>query len=464
MNRRYLVIFLMFCIHITSFTHAATAPGGGGRWTEKTVTRVGLDDVIEATARQQVTRNGSSVTLEAVIRKTVDRQAVGRVLLSRLLAGGLLVGTTQSLLDAIGWVMEDGVYIKYKTDDDPTVPPNTEYYIRVSGPAGKSYFGETPDPACRAAASVDLKDGYKREYVSFSGVTSGSCKIKMTWIKTGEESSGFYAWQKVHNPNYDPNKPPKEKQKIVLTDELMGDIAVGDYTDPVDSSKDKKDRKWTGVEDAYQNDPSGTGNELSDALDDSMDNAPETPSKPSTPPEKDGSGQKYPTGKDKGTEGTTDQDKDPTTGEPTGSGSFNLPAWCLWAADQCQWHKEDKKHQEDETKVWEDEKKHRADEKTFWQTIKDFFTKEEHPDDQDTEVEITDDQLPDLDRNLFQASGQCPPDFTYDFPLPLGGTYKISYSYETACFWFSKLYYIIVTVGFAIGLKIITGVESRQDG
>ena len=126
--KRIFILFLLFSFHLTTFTYAATAPNSGGGWPNKTITRVGLDDVIEATARQQAIRNGSSVTLEAVVRETVNRQAVGKVLLSRLLAGGLLIGATQSLIEGIGWVMEDGVYVKYK-DKNPEL--NSQFIYRV---------------------------------------------------------------------------------------------------------------------------------------------------------------------------------------------------------------------------------------------------------------------------------------------------------------------------------------------
>ncbi|ENX04615.1 hypothetical protein [Acinetobacter courvalinii] len=487
--KKIFILFLLFSYHLTTFTHAATAPSGGG-WNPKTVTRVGLDDIIEATARQQTIRNGSSVTLEAVVRETVNRRAVGKVLLSRLLAGGVLVGVTQSLLDGIGWVMEDGVYVKYKTDGQSKDKPQTRIYYKNGAVYSDDYLGTFSKCNGFYSALSELESCLKSNlktpnqdtiikradfdtYVSNALNRIKNSKTSMTTTissetyfveRTGTKLKGFDVIVGI-DVTIPPDQEP-QKRKIVLTDDMMGDIAVGDYTDPVDSSKDKKDRIWTGVEEAYQNDPTGTGNELSNNLDDKMDAAPETPSKPSTPPQTDGEGQKHPTDKDKGTEGTTDQDKDPTTGQPTGSGSFNLPAWCLWAADQCQWHKEDKKHQEDETKVWEDEKKHRGDEKTFWQKVTDFFdwVKEEPEKDDDQEQPDIDDKgiFSKTFDYVFSLSKQCPPDIPFQFESTyISGSYSINMNW--LCMIFTFLGYPLVFASHATGIWILYEAVIRKE-
>ncbi|MQZ29608.1 hypothetical protein F4U02_01130 [Acinetobacter haemolyticus] len=410
--KKIIVFLLSLTIAYTpALVWASTAPSGNG-WNPKSVTRVGLDDIIEATARKQVVRNGSSVTLEAVVRETVKRQQVGKVLLGRILGGGIGVAGITALIGAVGWVMEDGVYVKYKTDRDPKDPPNSEYYYR-SSVATVVYYAKTREELSGIVVSAAnaLNNGYKYSLISITGtIEEGLFKVEME--RNGTKSEGGFTYLRVKNTKYDPDKED-EKQKFVLTPEMVGDLSVGDYTDPVDSKKDKKDRIWTDVENAYKEDPSGIGNELSNALDGKMDAAPETPSKPQTDPPTYGDGQKYPTNQDKGTDGKTDQEVDPETGQPTGQGSFTLPAWCLWAADNCEWHKEDKAHQTQEKTVWEDEKKHRADEKTFWQTIKDWldWTKEEPEQDTDTQVEVQ--QPEEFDTSIFtkdrfQVSRQCP--------------------------------------------------------
>ncbi|MCH7378601.1 MULTISPECIES: hypothetical protein [Acinetobacter] len=481
--KRIFILFLLFSFHLTTFTYAATAPNSGGGWPNKTITRVGLDDVIEATARQQAIRNGSSVTLEAVVRETVNRQAVGKVLLSRLLAGGLLIGATQSLIEGIGWVMEDGVYVKYK-DKNPEL--NSQFIYRVDTTnysyvsyqdAAANYFKQKlnkQDPRTYSALKSISVDGQ----CDFFWGGAHWCNLKVYYYTErgnidinpdadpdAPPSSFPLQVNKVPNPDYEPD-PSDNKERIVLTDKMVGDMAVGDYTDPVDSKNDKKDRKWTGVEQAYEHDPSGTGNELSNALDYKMDNAPETPTKPNTPPQTDGQGQKHPTDKDKGTEGKTDQEKDPTTGQPTGSGTFNLPEWCLWAADQCQWHKEDKKHQEDETKVWEDEKKHRGDEKTFWQKVIDFFDWVKEEPEKDNEQE-----QPDIDDKgifsktfdyVFSLSKQCPPDIPINLETKFfSGSFV--FSLKWLCMIFTFLGYPLVFASHCTGVWILYEAVIRKE-
>lgn len=405
--KKIIVFLLSLTIAYTpALVFASTSPDG--KWGSKTVTRVGLDDIIEATARKQVVKNGSSVTLEAVVRETVRREAVGKVLLSRILGGGIAIAGITALIEGVGWVMENGQYVKYK-DVDPDLP-DKEYVwctyqkcFATSQEAFDYWVTKDTNYVQHKVTGIRLTNNMTTAWYDHTKKRPSDLSKQLT---------GTAGFNKTENPKYDPTKDP-ERQRIVLTDALTGDLAVGDYTDPVDSSKDKKDRVWTGVESAYQNDPNGIGNDLSDALDDKMDNAPETPTKPDTPPQTDGEGQKYPTDQDKGTDGKTDQDVDPETGQPTGQGSFTLPAWCLWAADNCEWHKEDKAHQTQEKTVWQDEKKHRDDQKTFWQTVKDWFdwTKEEPEQDTDTEVDV--EQPEEFDTSIFtkdrfQVSRQCP--------------------------------------------------------
>ena len=460
--KKIFILFLLFSFHLTTFTHAATAPsGGGGRWVDKTLSRVGLDDIIEATARQQAVRNGSSVTLEAVVRETVKRQAVGKVLLQRILGGGIAVAGITALIEGIGWVMENGQYVKYKRTDDklPDVPLVWVYL------GEKDKLFETAESACKAQFPQN-PDIHKWRYsrTVMTTLESADCMgFSPETPESGKDTKNTGV-SKIKNPNYDPKAPPPEK--IVLTDKLTGDIAVGDYTDPVNSSKDKKDRVWTDVTSAYENDPNGIGNELSDALDDKMDNAPETTTKPSKPPETDGAGQKYPTDKDKGTEGTTEQDKDPTTGQPTGSGSFNLPKWCLWAADNCEWHKEDKAHQTQEKTVWEDEKKHRGDEKTFWQKVTDFFDWVKEEPEKDNEQE-----QPDIDDKgifsktfdyVFSLSKQCPPDIPINFETKFfSGSFV--FSLKWLCMIFTFLGYPLVFASHCTGVWILYEAVIRKE-
>lgn len=164
----------------------------------------------------------------------------------------------------------------------------------------------------------------------------------------------------MKNPHYVPGTPPKTDQRILLTPDLVGDMAVGDYTDPTgEPANDRKTGVWTGVEQAYQHDPNGVGDEIADAIDNKHENNPEKDSKPKPVPlvfpdgkfnpdafpVPDAPGAKYPAPDvAPGTEGTTKPDTNPDgtpktdpDGNPTGTGTFQLPQFCSWATVVCEW-------------------------------------------------------------------------------------------------------------------------------
>lgn len=450
-----IIIFLVLSLFLTP-TFSATAPsGGGGGWTNKTVTRVALSDVIEATARQQAMRNGTAVTLEAVVQETINRQAVGKVILKRLLAGGLLISATQSLLDGIGWVMEDGVYVKYKYPDqdkpDPSKPRIYEYIC-----LDKKYHNTLAQLETCALADMQKRfpEYFDRAKATMNSPLEGEVKI---FYKKSDSYTTYY-FNYVENPFYNPSAPEQKPERVVLTDQLAGDLAVGDYTDPVDQSKNKKDKVWTDVENSYKPDPTGTGNDLSDKIDNKLDNAPETNNKPSNKPKPDADGQKYPAPDEKpGGQGETENKPNPETGTQTGT--FTLPDWCLWAADQCQWHKEEKE-------VWKEEKKQRDDEKSFWEKVTDWFdwTKEEPDDKEEPEQPEIDDKgiFARTFDTVFSLSKQCPPDLPWSIDAYyFKGSYSINLNW--LCMIFTFLGYPLVLASHCVGLWIMYEAVIRKE-
>ncbi|MBK5646372.1 MAG: hypothetical protein I4N51_04160 [Acinetobacter sp.] len=433
-----IIIFLILSLFLTPTFAAAPSPSGGG-WGPPTVTRVALTDVIEATARQQAMRNGTAVTLEAVVQETINRQSIGKVLLKRLLAGGLLIGATQSLLDGIGWVMEDGVYVKYKDNS------YGHEFSRIS-PVNFTDFDTFSKDSF--LTGIDLSPS------SIALLNSANFQQQVTLTGTCKVSTMYCQGEKTFAVIIRPAET--SKQKIPLTPDLLGDLAVGDYTDPVDESKNKKDKVWTDVENSYK--PDVTGNDLNDKINNKLDNAPETNNKPSNKPKPDGDAQKYPAPDQKpGGQGETDNKTDPETGNQTGN--FTLPDWCLWAADQCQWHKEEKE-------VWKEEKEQRDSEKSFWQKVTDWFDwtkeapeKEEEPD----RPEIDDKGI--FSRTfdtVFSLSKQCPPDLPYSIDAYyFKGDYTISLNW--LCMIFTFLGYPLQLLSHCIGLWIMYEAVIRKE-
>lgn len=432
-----IILFLTMSFFLTPSFAAAPSPSGG--WGPPTVTRVALTDVIEATARQQAIRNGTAVTLEAVVQETINRQAVGKVLLKRLLAGGLLIGATQSLLDGIGWVMEDGVYVKYKIPDEN--PKDVQKTWCFQNASSKYYCSKS---------ALSLKNIYKSQYPQYPAEYEWRALNPDAWYlvlrEKKESTSGGVSvtFLYIKNPYYDPNAQPPKPQKITLTSDLLGDLAVGDYTDPVDPSADKKDKVWTDVENSYK--PDVTGNDLNDKINNKLDNAPETNNKPSTSPKPDGDGQKYPAPDEKpGGQGETENTTDPETGNQ--AGNFTLPDWCLWAADQCQWHKEDKKHQEEETSFWDSTK-------TFFKSVTDFFdwTKDDKDDGDQEEQQPDTSSLDKKFDTTFNASGTCPPNPRIEFPL-VGA---VELPFTKICDFFSFLRFGVLTGASLLACWIVS--------
>lgn len=400
MSNRLLVYIVSLYLVLTPTIYAASpSSSGGGKWSTPNITRVALTDVIEATARQQAIRNGTSVTLEAVVQETINRRAIGQVLLKRLLAGGLLVTATQSLLDGIGWVMEDGVYVKYKQVPSSDFPDSKYIWTSIYGNETRCNTAK-----CAIDKAVAISKNKPEYYDVFSSNLVYEDQLRVKWTfnyKTSQDSPVYTLYQYANaslNPKYDPNKQP-ETERIVLTDKHVGDLAVGDYTDPVDEKYNKKDKVWTDVENSYK--PDVTGNDLNDRINNKFDNAPETDTKPTTKPKIDGDGQKYPAPDTKpGGQGETET-------KPDGQGTFTLPDWCTWAADNCQWHQEDKQHQ--------------TEEKSFWSDIRDWFnwTKEE-PTLEDDSLEIDQDDITDYQRKDYVTFGKTCPFSPHQVSLPLG--------------------------------------------
>lgn len=417
---------------------------------------------------------------------------VGSSMLKRIYSPQAIVGTAAvtGLLAAIGWVMENGVYVKKVPDSDPNDPNNVSYshLWRFTGtatltqnPSNLSCTNFTlPYDQAIQRSQYCLRNMSVKEPTKTGIEIVSSIKINVwrSHINTNfPDAKMEFPLNRIPNPNYDPVKPPKT---VPLTAALLGAAMLGKgYKDPDPNFNNDtvNTDKYTSVKETYEKDPSGVGNERSDEMDDKLKNAkptddgkpsyvghPKYDDKPLSDNRDDTSDRSW---DEKGDESTGDikDEKDPETDESTGNQSITIkfPLFCSWASKMCLWYDDwkasDKIYKEHMTKT-ED---HQASEKSFWATVKDWFDwtkKEEQPENDDTEVDLINEALPDVNTSILNASGQCPPDFSYPFPLPMGGTFTISYSYATACYWFSKLYYIVVSVAWIIAFRIVTSTNT----
>lgn len=400
----------------------------------------------------------------------VDKPTIGKVglpMLKRLASPQALLGTAaiSALLGAIGWVMEDGVYVKkIPLDDDP----NSEY-IWITGGWTQSIAETYQQSGSKFADAYCSAYGYGQCYVKSYKVNSlTSVDVEVLKI-SNDMRIGTFSAEKKPNPNYDPKKDPKTKT-VPLTAPLLGAAMLGkDYKDPdpkFDNSRVNTD-VWTSVKETYEKDPTGTGNETADDFDTRIKNAPPTPDGKPAPiedprysnnPSNDDDKTNDRSWDEKGDEakGDIDSKKDPVTGEDTGNKSITLqfPVFCEWAFSVCKWYddwKASDKVYKDHIKKTED---HQSSEKTFWTKVTDFFkwakdesdTDNEEPQEPDTTV---------LDRDFdtkFEVNAQCPPNPKIEFPI-VG---PVELGFNKICDFFSFLKFGVLTASSMLACWIVS--------
>lgn len=381
MNKKLIILAaILFYLSVYLFSQNAHASDQGDWWLQRNVTiGDGLNEHrrINVTSRTAydapITKDGITkmerLFKNVVVEDVPSKQKLGKTLLSRAkaykggLAGVLGGAAITGMIEAVGWVMEDGTYVKYKNPE-----PNTDCGIdgenctellniwystnrtdlgtySSAEQAANAYFNKNTSPPPQEVK--DLK-------CTLTTITSATCSASIKnaygyWVGTLSTD----VKQKT-NPKY---SGEKEKERIMITDEDVGGIASGDYKDPVNPVYDITDKKYkTPVIDAYQHDPNGIGDELANEIDDRIKNAPPTSdgkpapvgdSRYSTAPQSDTTtnDRSWTEETDTTGEGTTTPVTDPETGEATGqqSISFKFPEFCQWAFKVCDWYDEWKK-------------------------------------------------------------------------------------------------------------------------
>jgi len=505
------ILLILLCTAFTSPVFAGAAEQWNGSPRQMTIADMGMrtrngigvgnvkaaNGMINADITQRVTVDGSNATINTKVAIPANDDTFARKTASHaknLLRGGAVaVGAAaamQLILDGVGWVIDEGgkVTKKPNPDDVPYNHPSGQFYYII---AGTEYKSSTASGVCSQVASAMGSQTWMGKISYSSKGTYGAC-VGQYW-QTG------WPILRINNPAYNPSSPPPTN--VQVPDGQIEDAFYDWFknnphsiTDPVTTYiYSPKDSQGNALPKSPEGkDPSFGPNEITDEM---MDNYmahrdanlqnPYTTSisdstQTDTTQNPDGSKTTTTTNPD-GSKTTTrtDTKTDPDTGEvtttvtetttmPDGSTSTKtetstqtkpnpekteMQPFCEYAASLCAWLNKDIEH--------------KAEEKSLWQKITEWFdwTKEE-PDhkDEDTEVDVSEMEIPDVKTNLFNASGQCPPDFSYPFPLPNGSTYTITYSYLDVCEWFGKLYYITVTCGWIAAYMIVVGRGEKKNG
>jgi hypothetical protein len=355
-----------------------------------------------------------------------DRSAVGGVMHKRLtqaaVGGGVgLIGVAavDVLLKGIGWIMEDGVYVKIRKGD-PSSPddPAVEYIYSTSlYPTQAS----TPSGLCKTQS---IPSGWTSTHMEGGTYGFGYCLIDRS--STGLNNVKDQITRRP-NPKFDPNAPSNPKdQKIPLTPQELADIMFGDYAgDPDSGIAPKNDGVHTGVQETMTADPNaGEGtkdkpsNPVSNDIDQKLDANPNKTTKDHK--STDSKGDEETTKED----GTKEQTKTETKTE--------LPAFCNYAASLCQWLD------------WTQTPLDQSTEPTEIDT-----SKKRDVDDYGIDMDTT------FNTSRFSINDQCPAPITSS--INLNGTHSFTLSLEPVCDILSSIKPVLIGCGYLYAAFIVTG-------
>lgn len=447
---------------------------------------------LKAQLVKQINDSGTKKTITAVVETVPTASKVGSAMIKRIHspAGVVGVAAVTSLLNGIGWVMEDGTYVK-RIEPDPEDTPDPNYFYVLRDLSGNY---NSMQQICAAQSSLDKASGVMNGIYNPSKYpTQHTCELgggKGT-DSIGSWTTVYYNWSSIGGNDrstvagrqYLRKEPldPIQPTVVPLTAALLGAAMLGDgYKDP-DPKFDNdlvNTGDWNGVEDAYREDPSGIGNELNDELQDKAERAKPTPDNEPAPigsPDYD----KDPVNDDDndrkwdntGNEGKTENTEktDPETGDKTSEGKFTLPKFCDWAFTVCEWYEDwqesDKKLHDhlDETST------HQSDEKSFWDSVRSWFdwTKqdpEQTPVDS-YEIQNEDDSqlLNQMQSVSFNSASYCPADVQIPVNFSGLGSTSLTLSYAPLCQIASQIKPVVIMMGWILSAYIVTG-RYMKDG
>ncbi|MCE6006657.1 hypothetical protein ACNJ69_17985 [Acinetobacter soli] len=424
--KKILLTLLSFIIYFNSITGAHAGTIGG--WTYSNPISKGASAVISASKNVVINGKDFIKTGTATITPTAAQVAktFGKT------AGALaLTVAIEQILGTVDWVLDpENNQITYsKQPSNDVNSPTVQYYYQGEGQKAVKPL----DAALLAAKSNQFICGknatctvYKQPDAPASTTDYYYCVIK-----NSEPPSCGYIVSRYTNPYYDPTATDDTQPKSLPLSNLA--------TRVIDNANTGEPKAQAAILQAATD-------ILAEAETDSTKARPitnqlEQSSETKPADAVDALKQNTATGK------TTNPDGSVAESE------FEMPVACTWMPLVCQ----------AASVVITKPGEWAQDIKSAYDDAVDFF-KSEPQDTQETQVQFPEEEPPLLDTGIFKASGECPPDFTYSFPLPFGGSHTISYSYATVCYWFSKLYYIVVTVASIISIRIASGTEGKSNG
>ncbi len=414
------------------------------------------------TETDPVTAKTKTVTKIAIAEASPTASKVGSSMFKRVAfyaknPGVQMVGVmaVTQLIEAIGWVMEDGAYVK-KKPVEPNNPNDSrlQYYYQSTAFAVTKKFGTNSQAATDICTRQAQGNGWILVSVTpynWGATEVGERHAKCIIKRSPTDANEIFNWgyQRQLNPIYNPNSPPPPDQIIPLTPELLGAAMMGEgYHDPVDPNLDSSVNTGlmhNSVADAYQHAGNGVGDELANDMDYQLKNAPLTPDgqpapfgdpRYKTPPLSDKpfmNDRSWRT--DGGTaDGKAEPIKDPQ-GNPTGGQSISIefPVFCEWAFTVCKWYDDWKKTDE-------------------WM--------KEDPEQKDPEkVEFDEDAS--AGKVTLTGSDVCPQD-SVQFTL-MGQTYTIELPYQPVCDALTFFKPAVLAVGAITSAFIVAGINVKGE-
>lgn len=443
-------VFLIFTLYFNIFTTAHA--GAAEKWT---IEKVVYDDIGK-------TLNYTASRVNAIARNdyifnakvAVDAAKTGSTAASMIkygLAGAAIIG----IVEAAGWVIENGAVVKKKDLADPTKIPNAKFYLKVENVGFQTAYFLTERAAfnyiLNLGTSTYLSPYYLKTDIQnytflcanpYSNFTNTSCSTgsrSIIWTKGSYSTDKYLYYVSVQNPNYNPSNPPPSIKTEPVTDDELGNAIINSPSAP------------TVIPDIYSpSNPVPRPSPAPDAVDTALESAnPE-------PRENPKSDIKNKPNSDTDGDGVNDA-FDPEL--PSEGTEFEWVEFCSWAATVCEWYV---KYKEDSDLV----KEHREKELTFWEKVEEWFdwTKDESgtPDEPDT-PEITELDIGQLDTSTFQATAGCPAPI--EVPVNIGSGGNVEISYEPICQFAEKWSFVAPLIGFLSGAMILVGVGRKgEDG